>query len=337
MMRRYIVLLLLGLLFAMGCSLATRATPTLKLGLPIDCTLGKDCFVLLYPDRDPGPGAVDFGCGRMTYDGHKGTDFAIPDEKAMAQGVAVKAAAAGTVLRTRNHIPDRRLIELGQTQSLEGTECGNGVVIEHDHNWQTQYCHLRQGSISVQPGDTVQEGEPLGLVGTSGQTSFPHIHLSVRYQDQVIDPFMGPEAQSGCQGPKSSLWKTPLPYQPTGLIRAGFATQLPQINQLWDGAFADKTLPVESPAVVFWVHTYGMLKGDQERLQLRDPKGKIVANLSRSIDKPQRIWTRSIGKKGAQQPFIPGRWSGQYRLIRGTEILIDHQEVVDLDSSVSRP
>ena len=60
-----------------------------QFGQPIDCTLGKDCFILLYFDREPGRTAVDFGCGRQTYDGHDGTDFAIPDAKAMAKGVPV--------------------------------------------------------------------------------------------------------------------------------------------------------------------------------------------------------------------------------------------------------
>lgn len=330
-MRRYIVLLLLSLLLAVGCSVASPATPTLKLGLPIECTLGKDCFVLLYPDRDPGPDAVDFGCGRMTYDGHKGTDFAIPDEKTMAQGVVVQASAPGTVLRIRNNIRDRRILDPSQTSGVEGTECGNGVVIEHDENWQTQYCHLRQGSVAVKPGDQVKEGTPLGLVGTSGKTTFPHIHLSVRYQDQVVDPFMGQGAQAGCQGTKRPLWRTTLSYKPTGLLRAGFTTQLPQINQLWEGAFRDKVLPANSPAVVFWVHTYGMLKGDQVTLQLSDPQNKVVAKFSRSVKESQRIWSRAIGKKGTKQPLMPGRWTGRYQLIREGKVLIDHEENVRLE------
>ncbi|WP_299415860.1 M23 family metallopeptidase [Acaryochloris sp. IP29b_bin.148] len=330
MMRRHWMPLLLGLMLAVGCSVATRATPTLTLGLPIDCTLGQDCFVLLYPDRDPGPDAVDFGCGRMTYDGHKGTDFAIPDDKAMAKGVTVKAAAAGTVLRTRNNIRDRRLQDPSQTTEVEGTECGNGVVIDHGQNWQTQYCHLRQGSVSVQPGDKVTEGTPLGLVGNSGKASFPHVHLSVRYQEQVVDPFVGPEAQTGCQTPQNPLWKSTLPYQPTGLIRSGFATQLPELDQLWDGDFKEKTLSVDSPAIVFWVHTYGMLQGDQERLQLRDPKGKTVANLNRPMSEPQRVWTRSVGKKKTTPSLMPGRWSGRYQLLREGKALIDHEQTVTL-------
>ena len=97
---------------------------------------------------------VDFGCGRQTYDGHKGTDFAIPDEQAMARGVNVLAAQGGTVLRVRDGVVDRRIQTEADKKTVEGTECGNGVVIDHSSipngaGWETQYCHLRQGSVQV--------------------------------------------------------------------------------------------------------------------------------------------------------------------------------------------
>ena len=64
--------------------LITCATPAvaqdLHLGLPIDCTLGDTCYIQNYVDTDPSEEALDFQCGSLTYDGHKGTDFwpAIP-------------------------------------------------------------------------------------------------------------------------------------------------------------------------------------------------------------------------------------------------------------------
>ncbi len=180
-MRRNIFPILLGLTIAMGCNVITQATPNLTLKQPIDCRLGQDCFVLLYADRDLGPDAIDFGCGRMTYEGHKGTDFAILDEKVIAQGVVVKAAAAGTVLRIRNDAPDQRLKNPNQRETVKGIECGNGFVIDHGQGWETQYCHLHQGSMAVQPGDKVATSKKLGLVGNSGEASFPHVHLSVRH------------------------------------------------------------------------------------------------------------------------------------------------------------
>ncbi|MEO0373947.1 MAG: M23 family metallopeptidase [Cyanobacteria bacterium P01_A01_bin.17] len=330
-MRRKLLPIFLGLFLALGCSLVTQASPSLKLGQPIDCTLGQNCFVLIYPDRDPGPDAVDVGCGRMTYDGHKGTDFAIPDERIMAQGVAVKAAAAGTVLRVRNDIPDQRIKDPTDTSAVEGMECGNGVVIDHGQEWETQYCHLRQGSVAVKPGDTVSEGSDLGLVGTSGAASFPHVHLSVRYQGQVVDPYVGPNADSGCQTSKQPLWKTDLPYQPTGLIRAGFAPQLPDLDQLWSGAFADSALAATSPAVVFWAQSYGVLQGDRERLQLLDPTGKVAAELERPLPQAQRVWVASIGKKNTSTALMSGEWVGQYQLFRDNQLLVDVEKIVRLE------
>ena len=49
-----------------------------KFGQPIACTLGKDCFVMHYFDRDPSPAAVEFGCGRQTYDGQKESQLSPP-------------------------------------------------------------------------------------------------------------------------------------------------------------------------------------------------------------------------------------------------------------------
>jgi murein DD-endopeptidase MepM/ murein hydrolase activator NlpD len=61
-------------------------------------------------------------------------------------------------------------------------------VIVHDQGWETQYCHLKHGSISVKVGDTVQVGDVLGKIGLSGRTQFPHVHVSVRHNGTRIDP-----------------------------------------------------------------------------------------------------------------------------------------------------
>ena len=91
----------------------------------------------------PGPAATDFTCGPLSYDGHDGTDIALPTRAAMAEGVAVLAAAPGTVTGIRDGIADFAPV-------IQGKECGNGVVIDHGAGWVTQYCHLRQGSVAGQ-------------------------------------------------------------------------------------------------------------------------------------------------------------------------------------------
>jgi murein DD-endopeptidase MepM/ murein hydrolase activator NlpD len=144
----------------------------IELALPLDCAPGRDCWVVNYVDTDPGATARDYRCGHMTYGGHNGTDFAVRDLKAMADGVRVLAAAAGVVRATRDGEPDENVRTRGG-DAIEGRECGNGVRIEHAGGWSTQYCHLRAGSVSVKRGDTVAAGAPLGLLGLSGKTEFP--------------------------------------------------------------------------------------------------------------------------------------------------------------------
>ncbi len=302
-----------------------------KFSQPIGCTLGKDCFILLYFDRDPGPVAVDFGCGRQTYDGHDGTDFAIPDAKAMAKGVPVIASADGKVLRVRDGVIDRRLQNETDKASVAGTECGNGMVIDHGGGWEAQYCHLRQGSVVVKPGAQVARGAVLGMVGNSGKASFPHVHVTFRYQGKAVDPFVGPDAKLGCNVARNPIWDKPIDYISTGLIRAGFAPKLPDDNAVWQGEFGETKLPANSPALVFWVQSYGVLKGDREQYQLFAPNGKTIVNNTSEIKAPSRTWLSSIGKRNStNSPLTPGVWRAEYRLTRGDRVLAEVKREVEL-------
>ena len=167
--------------------LAAGALPAraLELDLPLACTPGRDCWIAHHVDHEPGPGLRDHACGTLTYDGHDGVDFALPDLAAMEAGVPVLAAAAGIVRAVRDGEVDQRVEERGR-EAVAGRECGNGVLLDHGAGWQTQYCHLRRGSVAVAPGDRVTAGTRLGLVGLSGLTSFPHLHFEVRRAGREI-------------------------------------------------------------------------------------------------------------------------------------------------------
>ncbi|MBE9142339.1 M23 family metallopeptidase [Planktothrix mougeotii] len=316
--------------------LITQTPQTPRFAQPIDCQLGEDCFILLYPDRDPSPKAVDFGCGRQTYDGHQGTDFAIPDEQAMARGVPVVASAAGTVLRVRDGVVDKRIAQEADKTAVEGTECGNGVVIDHRSvpngaGWETQYCHLRQGSLRVKPGDTVEKGTILGSVGASGLASFPHVHLTIRYNGEVIDPFVGPGATAGCNVTRNPIWEQSLAYIPTGLIRAGFSTQPPTMDELWQGKFNETILLQDSPALLFWVQVYGVLTGDKMIFNVYDSQGIKVVNNESFVNESSKTWIGYVGKKNnPQSPLTPGNWKAEYQLIRGDRILVKVQRQLQL-------
>ncbi|MGR3678397.1 MAG: M23 family metallopeptidase, partial [Paracoccaceae bacterium] len=181
-------------LAAVFSSLATVCVAgDLRLTMPIDCVLGEGCHIQQYVDQDPGPGAQDYLCETLSYEGHKGTDFALPYLRDIADDVAVLAAAPGVIRATRNTMADRLFTTENETD-IAGKECGNGVVIRHDDGWETQYCHMKRGSISVTKGQRIEAGTELGHVGLSGRTQFPHLHFSVRKDGKSIDPFAPSEA-----------------------------------------------------------------------------------------------------------------------------------------------
>lgn len=114
-------------LFLAGGALALGAPP--ELGIPIECEIGKTCFIQNYVDRDSSDGTKDYACGTETYDGHRGTDIRLVDTAAARDGVAVVAAAPGVVAATRDGVADRLIKTPEDRQAIAGKECGNGVVV----------------------------------------------------------------------------------------------------------------------------------------------------------------------------------------------------------------
>src|SRR5262249_49849916 len=177
----------------------SRADDQPKSDLPLACPADGGCIVRNFVDEDPGPGAKDFHCGTLTYDGHKGTDIRVPDGVAMAKGIAVLAAAPGKVLRLRDGMADASIHFTG-ADAVKDREAGNSVIIDHGNGWETQYGHMRKGSISVKPGDIVAAGHPIGLVGLSGNTEFTHMHFEIRHDGKPVDPYTGEAMGAGCGG-----------------------------------------------------------------------------------------------------------------------------------------
>ena len=118
----------------------------IQLGMPIACEVGRTCYIQHYVDIDPSASAKDYKCGTLTYDKHNGTDFRVPSLEAQQAGVEVLASASGRVLRTRDGAQDGGF-RRSEREAVRDVECGNGVVIEHAEGWETQYCHMANGSL----------------------------------------------------------------------------------------------------------------------------------------------------------------------------------------------
>jgi hypothetical protein len=286
---------------------------------PLRCVLGETCWVANYVDVDPTPGARDFRCGPRTYDGHTGVDFAVRDLGVMRAGVAVIASAAGTVRNVRDGLEDVAATEAASRARVSSRECGNGVVIEHADEWETQYCHLRRGSVRVKAGDRVARGTPIGLVGLSGETEFPHLHLSVRHKGIAIDPFTGRAGAAGCGLAGKPLWQAdqPVPYEEVALYNAGFAGGQPDIERIRRGEPGETPVTATSPALVLWVDMLGVRAGDTVRLTITGPRGERVVDQQQTIDRTQARRYAFAGRRNAGGHWPAGRYRGEAVLIRG--------------------
>ena len=304
---------------------ATPAAGDLPLQTPVDCSLGVDCYIQQTVDHDSGPGASDFQCGPLTYDGHKGTDFALPSLSAMHAGVDVLAAAAGVVVGVRDGMTDARQIG-PDAPDVIGRECGNGVVLQHADGWETQYCHLKKGSVAVTTRDRVEAGDVLGQIGLSGQTQFPHLHLSVRKDDKVIDPF-APDGNIACDAPvHTTLWVDNLDMQPGGLITAGFASAVPDYEDIKQGSAASDVIAADQPLVV-WGYAFGGRPGDTIHLRIEGPQGHVMDE-STALDKNQSQLFRAIGRKAPDGGWAPGNYVGEIQMIRDGIVLDATQTLV---------
>ena len=112
-------------------------------------------------------------------------------------GAPVRAAAAGKVVAASDSMPDNAamLKRVGETDEayltrlLQGQSSllasgmakvlGNHVVIDHGNGEFTMYAHLKQGSVRALPGAAVRAGEAIGTVGSSGNSTEPHLHFQI--------------------------------------------------------------------------------------------------------------------------------------------------------------
>src|SRR6185503_4699914 len=143
---------------ALAFTLTAGSAGAFELSLPVDCEIGRACFIQQYVDHDQGSGARDYACGAETYDGHDGTDFRLPSLADVVQGTAVIAAASGTVIGVRDGMKDQLVRTAADRAAIADRECGNGVLIDHGDGWQTQYCHMRQGSVAAKKDEWVESG-----------------------------------------------------------------------------------------------------------------------------------------------------------------------------------
>lgn len=289
--------------------------------VPLDCTLGQDCYINDYFDRDAGEGAVlDYACNDVTRDNHRGVDFALLNLQQMRDGVDVIAMAPGTVRGIRDGLPDIANTD-PNAPNTAGQECGNGVAIDHGGGWITQYCHLKKDSISVAEGQRVAMGAVLGEVGLSGATNYPHVHLSLFKDRQRLDPF-NPDMTAQCNlSSENDLWLRDIPYQPGGFVRIGLAGVPPVFADVRDDLDATPIIPANAPAMVAWAHGYTVKTGDVVWAEIIGPDGPFWSGQT-TLERDRKFASLNyMGRRRRDDLWAEGTYTATMRLIRNGTVI----------------
>ena len=75
---------------------------------------------------------------------------------------------------------------------------GNYILMEHSESFQTYYCHLSE--IYVSEGAVIRQGETIGLVGSTGWSTGPHLHFEVRINGVRVNPEILLYSDNGNEG-----------------------------------------------------------------------------------------------------------------------------------------
>jgi hypothetical protein len=307
-----------------------------QLSLPIACQPHKTCFIQTYVDDDPGKGAKDYMCGTATYDKHSGVDFRLLSAAAATKTpFAVIASADGQVKAVRDGVEDV-FFKTAKPQDVAGRECGNGVILDHGGGWETQYCHLRKGSVRVTKGQSIKRGEQLGEAGFSGTADFAQVHLSVRHDGKIVDPFL-PDAAAGQCDPNAKgpgLWDPQVvaafPYKNGEMIGAAFAGGPPDANALEADDQDVVPLTATSPGFVLYGRFINLKKGDSVNFTALGPAGELFNESSTPLERDKATFVAFVGKKRGKDPWPTGHYDGRVALLRDGGIIATNVVTVDV-------
>lgn len=132
-----------------------------------DTTAQADEEHLLYWPTDGTNITSDFGNREAPTDGastdHKGIDIGV------GEGRNVYACEQGTVINAGN-----------------SNSAGNWIEIDHGNGYTSKYMHNSELKVSV--GDVVEKGQLIALSGNTGNSTGPHLHFQIEYNEEPLDP-----------------------------------------------------------------------------------------------------------------------------------------------------
>ncbi|MCO6498699.1 MAG: peptidoglycan DD-metalloendopeptidase family protein [Chitinophagaceae bacterium] len=195
-----------------------------------------------FVDHGAGGTVKDFNGGTRTYNEHLGTDFFTAPfwwKKKDENAVEVIAGADGVIVAKDGSQPDTSCANCTPS-SPESCWWWNAIYVRQEDGTIAYYGHMKQNSLTTKGvGDAVTKGEFLGIVGSSGNSSGPHLHFEV-WEDasltKLLDPWGGPD-NPDYKTPEEGLWENQLPYWNPKLLKAYTSDHAPEVwKQCYNGA-----------------------------------------------------------------------------------------------------
>jgi murein DD-endopeptidase MepM/ murein hydrolase activator NlpD len=145
-----------------------------------------NCGIAAGPWTQPVLAPIVSGFRTVQRPGHDGVDLGA------GRGTPIRAAASGTVTVVRCNItPASHGCDVDGSPQTPG--CGWYVDLEHADGVVTRYCHMLSHPY-VQEGQSVVVGQVIGIVGSSGHSSGPHLHFEVHLGDHSPETATDPVA-----------------------------------------------------------------------------------------------------------------------------------------------
>jgi murein DD-endopeptidase MepM/ murein hydrolase activator NlpD len=234
---------------------------------------------------------LDYNCGARTYDtgdgyNHSGIDiFTAPFwwNKMDNSEVEVIAAAEGTIILKSDGNFDRSCNTTGGQW--------NAVYVQHDDGSIAWYGHMKNGSpTSKLVGERVVAGEYLGIVGSSGNSTGPHLHLEI-YDSagSLNEAYDGP---CNNMNPGNSWWASQRPYYDSAVTRVQSGYASPVIPLCPDPERPNATLDFNPGDPFYFTAAYrDQLDTQTSTYTIYDPDGVVFDTWNHVSNAAHYAWS----------------------------------------------
>jgi hypothetical protein len=157
------------------------------------------------------------------------------------------------------------------------------------------------------PPGIAPAGAPLGLVGSSGNSNWPHLHFEVPRASLAVDPFNGP-----C-GAGASMWQSQIAYQDTFMVADADVVVQDGLSfaQLLERPAATDSVGLDAPYFWVWVELFNVRSGVAQ-FDFYGPDSALARSFSNSVSRTYSIRYVTL-RVAVAEVFGAGTWRVEHR------------------------